>query len=192
VPHGLPSSTLYEDLPMNFRALPLFAKAALASAVLATPLAFAGHLNVLLNAQLDGRDEVSAPGSMAIAGDPDGRGEAYVFGIDGRTDVICYNLTVRRIAGLELAPLAGKRMAHIHRGVRGENGPVVANLAWPQGGQSADCLDGVSQRGRFAADAEPAALVAELLAYPERFYINVHNDEFPAGALRGQLRVAHD
>jgi hypothetical protein len=177
---------------MKLRSLPLFAKAALAGAVLATPLAFAGHLNVLLNAQLDGREEVGPAGNLAIAGDPDGRGEAYVFGIDGRNDVVCYNLTVRRIAGLDQAPLAGVRMAHIHRGARGENGPVVANLAWPQGGQSADCLDGLNQRSRFAADVDPPALIAELLAYPERFYVNVHNDEYRAGALRGQLRVALD
>ena len=168
------------------------ARVGLVSLALAAPLAIAGHLNVLLNADMDGREEVNTGNNNAVVGDPDGRGEAYVFGIDGRTDVVCYNLRVRRIAELDQAPLAGVRMAHIHRGRRGENGPVVANLAWPQGGQSADCLDGLSQRARFAADVVPTALVVDLLANPENYYVNVHNDEHRGGAIRGQLRVALD
>ena len=107
-------------------------------------LASAGHLNPLLEADLDGRSEVSSDAkSKRIVGDPNGRGEGYVFGIDDDTrggvvtendDTLCYVLIVDGIDELELAPGNG-RMAHIHRGAEGENGPVVANLAWPQDGQ---------------------------------------------------------
>ncbi len=31
--------------------------------------------------------------------------------------------------------------------------------------------------------------VAEILANPENYYVNVHNAEYPAGALRGQLAI---
>lgn len=168
---------------------------AIASGVFATGvgIAQAGHLNRLLEGDLDGRTEVSASGSNAIAGDPDGRGEAYVFGIDNdvvdgvttdNSDTLCYVLVVDKIAELDLGPGNG-RAAHIHRGVEGENGPVVANLAWPQGGQAADCLS-EDETGKFVSGTG-AGIVQEVLTHPERFYVNVHNTEHPGGALRAQL-----
>lgn len=78
-------------------------------------------------------------------------------------------------------------MAHIHKGKAGENGPVVANLAWPQNGQAADCLDARVRSTQFPLGD---AVVADILANPQDYYVNVHNDEFKAGAIRGQLRVA--
>ncbi|MEO5770725.1 MAG: CHRD domain-containing protein [Burkholderiaceae bacterium] len=178
----------------TFRFKPLLAAASLAVLTVAAPLALAGHLNILLNAELDGRQEVSAVAtSNAIVGDPNGRGEFYAFGIDGNRDTLCYNLQAKRIAELDMAPGNG-RAAHIHRGAAGENGPVVANLAWPQGGQSADCLNGLTQSARFVlantqfADAQ--ALIADILANPQNYYVNVHNSVYTAGVIRGQLRVA--
>ena len=180
---------------MKIRTLSPWARTGLLSLAVAAPLAFAGHLNALLNADLDGRQEVNASGNSAVVGDPDGRGEVYMFGIDANKDTLCYNLQVKRIAELELAPGNG-RAAHIHAGKRGANGPVVANLAWPQGGQSADCLDGVNQPARFVmantSFATPAALIADILANPENYYVNVHNTEYLGGAIRGQLGTAHD
>ena len=32
-----------------------------------------------------------------------------------------------------------------------------------------------------------AALMAELITTPQEFYLNIHNADFPAGAVRGQL-----
>ena len=43
-------------------------------------LASAGHLNPLLETDLAGRNEVGA--GKGVVGDPNGRGEGYVFGID--------------------------------------------------------------------------------------------------------------
>lgn len=180
---------------IKHRTLSPWARTGLLSLAVVTPLAFGGHLNPLLNADLDGRQEVNTGGNNAIVGDPDGRGEVYMFGIDANKDTLCYNLQVKRIAELDQAPGNG-RAAHIHAGKRGANGPVVANLAWPQGGQSADCLDGVNQAARFVTAntgfASPAALIADILANPDNYYVNVHNTEYPGGAIRGQLVVAHD
>lgn len=172
------------------RIAPLTRKVLLSLAIVA-PLAYAGHLNVLLNAELDGRQEVNSLGNYAIVGDPDGRGEFYVFGIDsvGPTDnsrVLCYNLQVKRIAELELTPGNG-RAAHIHKGKAGENGPVVANLAWPQDGQAADCLDARLRPAQFPLGD---SVVADIKANPQNYYVNVHNTAYPDGAIRGQLNVA--
>ncbi|MEO7853888.1 MAG: CHRD domain-containing protein [Rubrivivax sp.] len=168
------------------------ARAGLLALAVISPLAIAGHLNTLLNADLDGRQEVNATGNNAIVGDPNGRGEFYVFAIDsvkGVTEnsrVLCYNLQVKRIGELELAPGDG-RAAHIHKGKAGENGPVVAGLAWPQDGQAADCLDARVRPAQFPLGD---AVVADILANPQDYYVNVHNAEYPGGAIRGQLRVA--
>ena len=76
-------------------------------------MAVAGHTNAALEADLNGRAEVATGAtSKRIVGDPNGRGEAYVFGIDGDTTTLCYVLTVDKIA-----TATG---AHIHEGTKGE------------------------------------------------------------------------
>jgi CHRD domain len=181
----------------TFRTIPALARASLLSLAVAAPLAIAGHLNTVLEAELDGREQVGSAGTMAIVGDPDGRGEFYLFGIDGlpgqpnpNPNLLCYVLTVKKIGELDLAPAMGTRMAHIHAGKRGENGPVVANIAWPQDGQAADCLDALTQSGRFPM-GNGAAVIADIKANPQGYYVNVHNAEYPAGAIRGQLGYSH-
>jgi hypothetical protein len=171
--------------------------ALVAAGVVAQP-ALAGHLNIVLEAELDGRQEVATDATnRRIVGDPRGRGEAYVFGIDGDRNTLCYLVQVERISGLSEPPGNG-RMAHIHRGPRGANGPVVVTLAWPQDGRSADCISEtrVLPNGTpaFARDASGAlrATVTDILTNPEGFYINVHNAEYPGGAVRGQLRDTLD
>ncbi len=137
--------------------------------------AVAGHENAVLQTDLNGRSEVAASGkNRGIAGDPNGRGEAYVFGIDGDARTLCYVLTVDKIATATAA--------HIHEGERGTNGPVVVNLASPADGNAADCLT-EGEEGKFVGDQT----VAEILENPENYYVNVHNAEYPAGAIRGQL-----
>lgn len=168
----------------KIRRIHSIAAAVMALAVWA-PQASAGHLNIVLKADLDGREEVrtDAP-SNAIVGDPDGRAEAYVFGIDGDPMTLCYLLvSVKKIGELPLAP-GGGRAAHIHEGPRGSNGPVVAALAWPQGGQAGDCLT-EGEPGKFPTGE--FGIVQRILKNPQRFYVNIHNAEYPAGAIRGQL-----
>jgi len=164
--------------------------AAIAGGALLGPLngAFAGHLNVLEEANLRGRNEVPAdPAVRGNVGDKNGKGEAYVFGIDGDTKTLCYVLIVEKIA-----PATG---AHIHEAARGENGPIVANLAAPADGNAADCLTegevGPGTTPKFPTDTQgvPLTTVAEILADPGDYYVNVHNAEFPGGAIRGQLKL---
>ena len=155
----------------------------LAGGLLLSPIggAIAGHTNTVLEASLDGRTEIDAAAAYkSIAGDPNGRGGVYVFGIDGDPKTLCYVLTVDKIA-----PAAA---AHIHFGEAGSNGPVVVNLARPTDGNAADCLT----EGEILASGAPAfpvdgVTVAQILANPSAYYVNVHNAEYPGGAIRGQL-----
>jgi len=109
---------------------------------------------------LEGSQEVPGPG------DPDGSGTVEITLNHGQGQV-CWILTV---AGIDTA-----NAAHIHRGVSGERGAVVVPLEAPADGSSDGCAD---------ADRE---LIKEILQSPEQFYVNVHNAEYPDGAIRGQL-----
>jgi CHRD domain len=109
---------------------------------------------------LTGAEEVPNPG------DPDGTGFAAVTVNPGQ-GVLCYELSVRNIA-----PAAA---AHIHEAPRGMAGDVRVHLLPPTGGSSSGCVE----VGR--------TLAKEILQDPADYYVNVHNAEFPGGALRGQL-----
>ena len=113
----------------------------------------------VLSAELTGEQEVPGPG------DPDGSGEATVIVIP--PDTICYVVTAR---GIEPATAA-----HIHEAPPGEAGPVVLPLEPPTYGVSGGC-----------SQADPA-LVSDLQENPGDYYVNVHNEEYPQGAIRGQL-----
>ncbi|MDP9444433.1 MAG: CHRD domain-containing protein [Actinomycetota bacterium] len=159
----------------NKRRIALVGSTAVLGVVASMGIAAAGHTNTVLQADLDGRSEVaSGAADQRIVGDPNGRGEAYVFGIDGDPKTLCYVLTVDEIATATAA--------HIHEAPAGANGPVVVNLAAPGDGNAADCLT-EGEPGKFVGDQT----VAEILANPSAYYVNVHNAEHPGGALRGQL-----
>jgi hypothetical protein len=99
-------------------------------------------------------------------GDPDGSGTAS-FTFNPGTGEVCYDYSVTGIA-----PLAA---AHIHVAPVGSPGPVVIPMppTSPTGGS-----------GCVTADRD---LIVAILIDPSAYYFNVHNADFPAGALRGQL-----
>lgn len=148
--------------------------------------AFAGHTNLVLKSDVfDGREEVDSEATdRRLVGDPDGKGIAYVFGIDNDPTTLCYVLLV---SGIQTVPVGEGMAAHIHEGARDENGPVVAALAGPEDGNAADCLT-EGEAGKFPTGE--AGIVQRILGNPALFYINVHNPDFPAGAIRGNLSSA--
>src|SRR5687767_5666307 len=109
---------------------------------------------------LTGAAEVPGPG------DPDGSGTATITLNHGQGEV-CWELTVSNIAPATAA--------HIHVAPAGVAGPVVVPLSPPTSGTSSGCAN---------ADRD---LIKAIIQNPEQYYVNVHNAEFPAGALRGQL-----
>ena len=114
--------------------------------------------------------------------DPDGRGLALV-----RTgkERVCFAVGWTGIG----API----FAHIHVGAAGVNGPVVViffdvpELAATPPPPPAALPDTVSAVGGCVDDQDPATLRA-IRRHPADYYVNVHNSEFPGGAIRGQLR----
>lgn len=114
---------------------------------------------------LTGEAEVTAAG-VPNQGDLDGEGTAFLTLNQGQGE-ICYELTVSGIA-----PAAA---AHIHVGASTTTGPIVVHLAAPTSGSSSGCV---------SVDPD---LIKAIRQNPENYYVNVHNADFPAGALRGQL-----
>jgi hypothetical protein len=100
-------------------------------------------------------------------GDKNGRGSfSGIF----KGDTLCYGLTVSGIG----KPVA----AHIHQGNRGVNGEVVQELKAPRAGNPGASHECVDVSGDVADD---------IRANPKQFYVNVHNQKFPGGAVRGQI-----
>jgi len=114
----------------------------------------------LLVAAMTGADEAPGPG------DPDGTGTAR-FTLNPGQGEICYVLSVSGIGPATAA--------HIHVAPPGSPGPVVVPLAAPTSGSSEGCA---------TASRE---LILDILRAPEAYYVNVHNADFPPGAVRGQL-----
>ncbi len=118
-----------------------------------------------LSAELSGANEVGA-------GDPDGSGTMQLTLNQGQGEICFY---------LDVSDIEAPNRAHIHRGEAGVNGPVEVfffDLVIPEPIAVAfdGCVDGVE-----------ADLIKDIRQNPEDYYINVHNGEYPAGAIRGQL-----
>lgn len=123
--------------------------------------------------QLEGATRLTAnltgAAEAPTAGDPDGTGSATV-NLDATEGRICYEVKVQKID----RPVG----MHIHEAPAGESGDVVVPLKTPTGSDTTTegCVDNVD-----------AALMARMAANPDNFYVNVHTDTYPQGAVRGQL-----
>ncbi|HEY0651157.1 CHRD domain-containing protein [Phenylobacterium sp.] len=110
---------------------------------------------------------MTGPAEKPSAGDPDGAGHA-TFRVNVGQNQVCYELSVEKIGAATAA--------HIHKAPTTEAGPPVVMLKAP----------GADGKVKDCATADQA-VVKDILQNPDAYYINVHNAEFPAGAVRGQL-----
>ena len=145
-------------------------------ALVATTAAFAGTPTTpgangtggkALVAKLSGANEV--PASNAAD-----RGSA-VIRLNAKTLKVCWSFSSLKLtarAGLGTAPAA----AHIHVGAAGVNGAVVVPLG--------------ATYARRGCTTSTKAQIDAILASPKGFYVNVHNESYPGGAVRGQLKKA--
>ena len=111
---------------------------------------------------------LTGAGEAPANGSPTGGGLAVVT-IAGTS--VSYSLLVNGIAPVTAS--------HIHRGVAGTAGTILVGF------------DPVFTGGVASGTVTTtAAITREILARPSNFYVNVHNADFPGGALRGQLDPA--
>jgi len=114
---------------------------------------------------LTGAAEVPGPG------DPNASGTARITLNQGQGEV-CFDLSWAGIDGTVTA-------AHIHVGSTTVAGDVVVPLfagAFAGTDTASACIAGVSE-----------VLIKDIRQNPENYYVNIHSDVFPAGAVRGQL-----
>lgn len=104
-------------------------------------------------------------------GDPDGSGSASVT-LDPATGEACWNFTTMNVGP--------GTQSHIHEGAAGVAGPVVVPLD----------VDGFQESSEGCATGQDAALLQRIIDNPAAFYVNVHTEAHPGGAVRGQLAAA--
>ena len=100
--------------------------------------------------------------------DEDGSGTATVV-LDPEAGTACWTFAVENIDPVTVS--------HIHEGAEGTDGGVVVDL-------DVDGFEGSSEGCNDAADADTLQAIID---DPDGYYVNVHNEAFPGGAIRGQL-----
>ncbi len=147
-------------------ALAVAVVAAFAAAILVTGVVNAAI--VTFTAELTAEAEVPGPGS-------DGATGSAVITVDDETNEVCFELTIDGIGAQDVVVAA-----HIHEGEAGVAGDVVVPLfTEPPTGEMTGCVQ----------DVDPA-IVAAIIADPAAYYVNIHTEQFPDGAVRGQLIVS--
>ena len=130
--------------------------------------------SVLLPLQGSGEEvtfQLGLSGDQAVPGPGDEDGQASgTLTIDDVTGMISWDLAYSNIAD----PTA----MHIHTGAAGERGGVAVPLNVETSGGPGTLV------GSTTAEA---ASIMEILAAPSDYYVNIHNEEFRPGAIRGQL-----
>jgi hypothetical protein len=98
-------------------------------------------------------------------GDPNGKGSAKIT-LNTSTGKVCFTLSWSGI---------GKPTAsHIHKGKKGVAGPVLVPL-----------FGGTPKHSGCVKASK--SLVAKIAKSPAGYYVNVHTQAYPGGAVRGQL-----
>ena len=159
---------------INPRSRLVLATLALAVTAMAVPALSLGAKTkkVFVETKLKGQNEVPGPG------DANGRGSfdaVLKTRKNKKKGKVCFDLAYRR--------LSGASAAHIHKGNEDTAGPIkvtlfTANPELPGEDLVEDCVKAKKK------------LVKRIGRAPEKYYVNVHNAEYPDGAIRGQLEKA--
>jgi hypothetical protein len=112
----------------------------------------------ILTASLSGQAEVPPAGN--------GTGSARIT-LKGKRGQICYSITLQGVGSVA----AG----HIHKGGKTVAGPITVPLFDQPTTKPSGCV------------SAKRSVIRAIRLHPRRYYVNVHNAKYPAGAARGQL-----
>jgi hypothetical protein len=101
-------------------------------------------------------------------GDPDGAGGLF-FTLGKKTGIFCFFADTANIS----SPLTS---VHLHRGARGTVGETVVELYGPSNDPDVSGCDNLGSE-----------LIKDISMNPGNYYVDIHNAEFPGGAVRAQL-----
>ena len=140
------------------------------------PLAIAATLSLLAMLALTGTVLAAETVLTAdLAGDAeteeDGTGSATIT-LDPDAGTACWEMTAE-----DIDPVT---VSHIHEGAEGADGPVVVDLD----------LDGFEGSTEGCTEDVEAATLQAVIDDPAGYYVNLHNEAFPGGAIRGQLEAS--
>ena len=143
--------------------LPLTATLALMASLAVAGIVAAAETT--LTAELAGVTEGDNPG------DEDGSGSATVT-LDPEAGEACWEMTAENIG-----PVV---QSHIHVGAEGEAGDVVVPLD----------VEGFEGTSEGCVSDQDADVLQAIVDDPAGYYVNLHTEAFPAGAIRGQLTAS--
>jgi hypothetical protein len=147
----------------SFRILALTATAAAVIGVASPALA----APITLTSSMTADEEVPQKGPAGSTG-------SATLEVNSDTNQVCYTFITQNLKD----QVTG---AHIHKGAKGAAGDVFIDLKWTAGNLIGDLKGCVTD--------DPAKIQA-LLADAQGFYVNLHTQANPAGAVRGQLMAA--
>lgn len=146
----------------------LLGSASIISTALAEPVAEGGRK---FSTSMSGAEECNSSGTCNV-GDTDGSATGSIT-VNVGQDRVCWEFT-------NVANVAPVNRGHIHKAPAGLNGGIVVdffNVAAGTQGPLTGCT--TAPLGK--------ALLVDIIQNPEAYYLNLHNADFPAGAVRGQL-----
>lgn len=134
-----------------------------------TSVALAGGRPYVID--LTGEAEVTAAG-VPNQGDLDGTGTVRLT-LNPGTGEVCYEFEVHDVATILAAHIHGRAPS-----------TTTAGVLIPMSPTGSDAADGTWSGCTGGVDRD---LILAIFQEPELYYVNVHNQPYPGGALRGQL-----
>ncbi|KAH6722176.1 hypothetical protein BKA61DRAFT_628273 [Leptodontidium sp. MPI-SDFR-AT-0119] len=130
-------------------------------------------------------------GTVSVAGPKEAVGY-FNYGINSKTDMICWEITLLNVAGTYQSP--ARTATHVHEAARGASGPPRLAFPNPVGDDkkrvSTGCMTGpftTGLNGPNGQDTGTGFKLSQIEANPAGFFTDAHTNLFPLGVVRGQL-----